>query len=162
MLLARIYEVFPLRCPRCGEPMRLIAFVTDSGSITRILAYLGEPTKAPHIAPAARGPPCGRRTSMHEGNTFALSEPLPEYEFRSAGELVRPFHSKSSASQGHLTGTGGLASQRPGARPCVTLKPRQPPTTRPEPAQTPLPAATRTTQSPTGPSDATVPVAKPR
>ncbi|MBA2593667.1 MAG: hypothetical protein M3495_10205 [Pseudomonadota bacterium] len=37
--------------------MRLIAFVTDSGSITRILAYLGEPTKAPHIAPAARGPP---------------------------------------------------------------------------------------------------------
>ncbi len=24
-LLARIYEVFPLRCPRCGEPMRLIA-----------------------------------------------------------------------------------------------------------------------------------------
>jgi hypothetical protein len=37
--------------------MRLIAFVTDSGSITRILAYLGEPTKAPHIAPAARVPP---------------------------------------------------------------------------------------------------------
>jgi hypothetical protein len=39
--------------------MRLIAFVTDSGSITRILAYLGEPTKAPYIAPA------GRRTSIH-------------------------------------------------------------------------------------------------
>jgi hypothetical protein len=54
------------------------------------------------------------------------------------------------------------AALRAGARPCVTLKPRQPPTTRPEPAQTPLPAATRTTQSPTGPSDATVPVAKPR
>jgi hypothetical protein len=62
MLLARIYEVFPLRCPRCGEPMRLIAFVTDSGSITRILAYTA-------------------------------------------------------------TGTGGLASRRPGARPCVTLAP---------------------------------------
>jgi len=54
MWLARIYEVFPLRCPRCGKPMRIIAFVTDSGSITRILAYLGEPTKAPYIAPAAR------------------------------------------------------------------------------------------------------------
>jgi hypothetical protein len=24
-------EVFPLRCPRRGEPMRLIAFVTDRG-----------------------------------------------------------------------------------------------------------------------------------
>ena len=56
MLLARIYEVFPLRCPRCGEPMRLIAFVTDSGSITHILGYLGEPTQTPRIAPPARGP----------------------------------------------------------------------------------------------------------
>jgi hypothetical protein len=37
--------------------MRPIAFVTDSGSIMHILAYRGEPTKAPHIAPAARGPP---------------------------------------------------------------------------------------------------------
>jgi len=44
--------------------MRLIAFVTDSGSITRILAYLGEPTKAPHIAPAARGHPWEERTSI--------------------------------------------------------------------------------------------------
>ncbi len=81
MLLARIYEVFPLRCPRCGEPMRLIAFVTDSGSITRILAYLGEPTKAPHIAPAARGPPWEEDFDTREGDTFALSESLPEYEF---------------------------------------------------------------------------------
>jgi hypothetical protein len=38
----------------CGEPMRLIAFVTDTASITRILAYLGEPAQAPHIAHAAR------------------------------------------------------------------------------------------------------------
>ena len=37
--------------------MRLIAFVTEIGSITCILGYLGEPTKAPHVAPAARGPP---------------------------------------------------------------------------------------------------------
>jgi hypothetical protein len=44
----------------------------------------------------------------------------------------------------------------------IGFKARQPPTTRPGPAQTRLPAATRTTQSPTGPSDATVPVAKPR
>ncbi len=50
-------QVFPLLCPRCGQPMRIIAFVTDSGSITHILAYLGELTKVPYIAPAARGPP---------------------------------------------------------------------------------------------------------
>ena len=56
-------QVFPLRCPRCREPMRLIAFVTDSGS-TCILGYLGEPAQAPHITPAARGPLPGRRTPI--------------------------------------------------------------------------------------------------
>jgi hypothetical protein len=57
MLLARIYEVLPLRYRRCGEPMRLIAFVTDSGSIRRILAYLGEPTarSPPGEAPGTEG-----------------------------------------------------------------------------------------------------------
>ncbi|MGH8586166.1 MAG: hypothetical protein ACREWE_08305 [Gammaproteobacteria bacterium] len=54
--------------------MRLIAFVTDSGSITRILAYLGEPTKAPYIAPAGRGPPWEEDFDTREGGTFALSE----------------------------------------------------------------------------------------
>ena len=29
MLLARIYEVFPLRCTHCGADMRIIAFITD-------------------------------------------------------------------------------------------------------------------------------------
>ena len=37
------------------------------------------------------------------------------------------------------TSTGGLASRRPGARLCVTLKPRQPPTTPPGPAKRPFP-----------------------
>ena len=81
LLRAPRMQVFPLRCPRWGEPMRRIAFVTDSGSITRILAYLGEPTKAPHIAPAARGPPWEEDFDTREGDTFALSEPLPEVDF---------------------------------------------------------------------------------
>jgi hypothetical protein len=70
-------QVFPLRCPARGEPMRLIAFVTDSGSITRILAYLGEPTKAPHIAPAPAVLP-GRTTSIRAKPNRSPSEPLPE------------------------------------------------------------------------------------
>ena len=80
MLLARIYEVFPLRCPRCGEPMRLIAFHRQriDHAHPRVL---GEPTKAPHIAPTARGPPREEDFDTHEGDTFALSEPLPKYEF---------------------------------------------------------------------------------
>ncbi len=35
MLLARIYEVFPLLCPNCGAELRLIAFVTDSAPVVR-------------------------------------------------------------------------------------------------------------------------------
>ncbi len=61
-------QVFPLLCSCYGEPMRLIGFVTDSGSITRIRAYLGEPTQAPHIAPPARGPPWQEYFDTREGD----------------------------------------------------------------------------------------------
>jgi hypothetical protein len=33
MLLARIYEVFPLVCPRCGTEMRVIAIITDGPTV---------------------------------------------------------------------------------------------------------------------------------
>ena len=37
-----------------------------------ILAYLGERTQAPHVAPAARGPPHGKEDfDTREGDTFA-------------------------------------------------------------------------------------------
>ena len=56
MLLARTYEVFPLVCPQCEAPMRIIAFVTDTASVTPILQHLGEPTQPPPVSPA-RSPP---------------------------------------------------------------------------------------------------------
>ena len=33
VLIARIYEVFPLLCPQCGGQMRIIAFITHSADI---------------------------------------------------------------------------------------------------------------------------------
>jgi hypothetical protein len=54
MLLARIYEVFPLSCHRRGEPMRIMAFMTEVGFFKRILEHL-EPTTPPPIT-SARGP----------------------------------------------------------------------------------------------------------
>ena len=33
VLMARIYEVFPLVCPICGGQMRIIAFITYSADI---------------------------------------------------------------------------------------------------------------------------------
>ncbi len=56
MLIARIYEVFPLLCPICGGQMRIIAFIKHSADIRQILKHIGAQTKPPRITPA-RGPP---------------------------------------------------------------------------------------------------------
>ena len=56
MLIARIYEVFPLLCPICGGQMRIIAFITHSADIRHIPDHIAVDSEPPHIAPA-RGPP---------------------------------------------------------------------------------------------------------
>ena len=56
MLLARIYECLPLTCPKCGEPMRLIAFIMEPPVVEKILLHIGEPTEPPVVLPA-RAPP---------------------------------------------------------------------------------------------------------
>ena len=38
-MLARIYEVDPLVCPRCGEELKVVALITDPRVIDRILAH---------------------------------------------------------------------------------------------------------------------------
>ena len=58
LLLARIYECLPLQCPRCGEPMRIIAFILEPPVIKRILRHVGEPVEPLAILPA-RSPPQG-------------------------------------------------------------------------------------------------------
>jgi hypothetical protein len=87
MLLARIYEAFPLICPTCGAEMRIVAFVTEAAPVQRILDHFGEPTTPPRTAPA-RGPPpweeedCGAVSVDEErfpGDP--LAQPEPNYEF---------------------------------------------------------------------------------
>ena len=39
-LLRRIFEVDPLRCPRCGHEMRIVAFITQPRVIDQILTHL--------------------------------------------------------------------------------------------------------------------------
>ena len=56
VLIARIYEVFPLLCPMCGGQMRLIAFITEGVQIRRVLDHIGVDSEPPRITPA-RGPP---------------------------------------------------------------------------------------------------------
>jgi hypothetical protein len=40
-LIAKVYQVDPLLCTRCGQKMQMIAFLTDELSIRRILDHLG-------------------------------------------------------------------------------------------------------------------------
>ena len=49
-------EEFPLEWPACGGGIRLIACITESGPIRKILTRLGELLESPPISPA-RGPP---------------------------------------------------------------------------------------------------------
>lgn len=56
LLLARIFEIFPLICPKCSHPMRIISFIQDRHSIRKVLAHINEPFEPPVISPA-RGPP---------------------------------------------------------------------------------------------------------
>ena len=87
VLIARIYEVFPLLCPICGGQMRLIAFITEGVQIRRILDHIGVDSEPPHISPA-RGPPlwddCGD-AQMDDGTQIEpdwdlTAQPAPDFE----------------------------------------------------------------------------------
>ncbi len=42
--IRKIYETDPLTCNECGEPMRIIAFITDPLEVAKILEHIGEQT----------------------------------------------------------------------------------------------------------------------
>jgi len=82
LLLARIYEVLPLHCPKCGGDMRIIAFINEGPVIREIFGHLGEPSSAPRLAPA-RGPPRWEQPvdGQAEREIDPLAQPTPDYEF---------------------------------------------------------------------------------
>ena len=90
VLIARIYEVFPLLCPMCGGQMRIIAFITHSADIRQMLDHIGVQSEPPNIAPA-RGPPLwedcdaqmgeGAQVEPDWANDWAgAAQPAPDYE----------------------------------------------------------------------------------
>jgi len=78
LLLARIYECLPLLCPRCGEPMRIIAFILDPPVIERILTHIDEPVTPPAVLPA-RAPPQAE-LEFEPANPSAGPTPWPEVD----------------------------------------------------------------------------------
>ncbi len=55
-ILERVFGPDVTECPRCGDRLRVLAFITDPDATTRILAHLGLPGATPTVAPA-RAPP---------------------------------------------------------------------------------------------------------
>jgi hypothetical protein len=80
VLLARIYEIFPLLCPDCGGPVRIIAFLTEAASVNPLLTHLGEPTTPPKLA-RARGPPLWDPVTEPVLRWEDAPAPVPEYVF---------------------------------------------------------------------------------
>ena len=39
-MIRKVYEVDPLRCPKCGAEMRIIAFLSDYTVVDRIINHL--------------------------------------------------------------------------------------------------------------------------
>jgi hypothetical protein len=77
-LIARIYEVFPLRCPDCGSDMRILAFLTDPEPVGAILRCLDLPHTAPRLSPA-RAPP---QVALELDTDHAAPvDPLPADDF---------------------------------------------------------------------------------
>jgi hypothetical protein len=55
-LIAQVYEVDPLECPRCHSPMKVIAVITDPEEVTKILR---------HLVKVGRSPPAFDPTSLN-------------------------------------------------------------------------------------------------
>ncbi len=86
VLIARIYEVFPLLCPLCGGQMRIIAFITHRADIRQMLDHIGVQSEPPSIAPA-RGPPLWEDCDAQMGEGAQVEpdwdlagQPAPDYE----------------------------------------------------------------------------------
>jgi hypothetical protein len=46
-LIAQVYEVDPLECPRCHAPMNVIAVITDPDEVKKILRHLVKIGRSP-------------------------------------------------------------------------------------------------------------------
>ena len=58
-MMARVYNIDVLECPRCQSSMKMISFVTESKAIKDILTSLKMTTAPPPIAQAAFVPEQG-------------------------------------------------------------------------------------------------------
>jgi hypothetical protein len=68
-LLQRVFELDALRCPRCGEPMRMVSAIEDPEVARKILECLDLPARAPPLGPVSNG------SGWHESESWDKDAP---------------------------------------------------------------------------------------
>jgi hypothetical protein len=90
VLLRRTYGIDALRCPKCAARMRVLATITDSGVVKKILSHLGRRTEP--LSRARARDPTGQE-SFDEGAASTRATPprsdAPPHDRARKGE-VRP------------------------------------------------------------------------
>jgi len=61
--------------------VRIVAVITETAPIERILTHIGEPAESPRIAPARRPPVWDAPPVAAIPDWDALAQPQPEYVF---------------------------------------------------------------------------------
>jgi hypothetical protein len=111
VLIARIYEVFPLLCPICGGQMRIIAFITHSAEIRHILDHIGADSEPPHIA-SARGPPLWDELDAQSGEGQPSRARLGRGSTTGTGLRVGPAHQLVTPSEAAVSIAAGRSFAR--------------------------------------------------
>lgn len=73
-VIRKVWHTDPLRCPKCGEIMRVLAIIDDPNVTEKILRHLGL-----WCGPPAGRPPPGRNMAPWTSEPW-LDDPMPDYE----------------------------------------------------------------------------------
>ena len=83
--LARVFEVYPLTCPKCNLEMKPVAVILNDKELVRLLTHLGLPAEYPKFRPApqaslyehACGPPDEGCQPDPKGDLYEVIDPAP-------------------------------------------------------------------------------------
>ena len=74
-LLRRVFRIDVESCPKCEGTLKLVAMITETVALTRLLTHLGLPTSAPQTEPARLPPQMGWDFDELEGSAAKLGKP---------------------------------------------------------------------------------------
>ncbi len=105
-LIARIYEVDPLTCSSCGKKIKIIAFVTHSAQIRRILSGIGWPTAIPEFDPYAEPEPIYDACDLIPGTKDGFLDTLEQVHYHAgpdppSTEFIDPPHCEYECDSPH-------------------------------------------------------------